>query len=278
MFCRFGSGEGSRPGAARPREDVDVGGADLREGSVFEHERRDRSEVFQPLQHLDVRGVARLRLLDGWKPQLLEEEEGELLGGVDVETGPRGGRHLPLDRGDVAGKLPGELPEDDGVDPDPFLLHPVKDGKERHVDPPEYIEEPRLREPLFEGLPEGKRRRSPIRGASFRGFPFRRGEGGRAEPGARVRAGGGPPPEAPAGRRWTPPPSTAIPTTVSRSPSYASPAAVSSPGPSAWRSASGEPTRFHARLPRASPFFPVSGASPRSRSSRSFRNPRRRQG
>ena len=82
--------------------------------------------------------------------------------------------------------------------------------------------------------------------------------------------------EASAGSRWTPFPSTAIPATVSRSPSYASPAEATSPGPSAWRNASTDPARFHATLPGQSP-FPSEGVSfPRSSSSRSFRKPSRR--
>jgi len=83
MFCRFGSEEESRPVAAcvwesvvdpavprvdLPRQDVDVRGADLRDGPVFEHQRRDLVEAFQALQDVHIGGVAGLGPLAGEAP------------------------------------------------------------------------------------------------------------------------------------------------------------------------------------------------------------------
>ena len=58
----------------------------FRKRPVFENKAGDLVRSLQLLQHIHVRRVARLRLLDRRESELLEKEKRELLGGIDVDV------------------------------------------------------------------------------------------------------------------------------------------------------------------------------------------------
>ncbi len=149
MFCRFGSDEdrAARGGdrlveagvhapvaGAHAWQRVDVGGLDLRQLPVAQHEGGQLVHGAQLLEHRGVGGVAALVLLEGREPQHLEQDARELLGAVEVERLPRHVEDARRELVEFGLRAGAELRQAVAVDDRAGALHDGEHAHERQVD------------------------------------------------------------------------------------------------------------------------------------------------
>jgi len=127
---------------------VDVGRLELRDAAVREDLGRQLVRPGERREGVHVGGVALLDLPSLRELELVEENDLQLPGRVDVEALPGQPVDLLLRPGQEALELPRHLPETPLVDQDPPLLHGGQHLHERHLHVPVEIPEARLPNPL----------------------------------------------------------------------------------------------------------------------------------
>jgi len=113
---------------------IDVGILELREGAVVEDEVGDGVVLGEFFEDCGVGAAAGFADSDGGELEFVEENCGQLLGGIDVEYCPGVVVDLVGEVFEGFGDLAGHFSQDAGVEGDAVELHCGEDGDEGHLD------------------------------------------------------------------------------------------------------------------------------------------------
>ena len=122
-----------RVGPHQQRQRVDIGRDQLGQLSVLQHQRRQRVHRSKRLQHIHIGRGARLRLLHHGQPELLEEDNAELLGRADGEGAAGRLVDSGLQHRRTRRELHRQLLQQPHIEADAGRLHPRQHPRQRHL-------------------------------------------------------------------------------------------------------------------------------------------------